>query len=81
MINTDVRLLRFLAPLPEPGDEVASERHFQDQVARTVAEALRLAASELLHLYPGELRSTYRLYANAGCIAEVVLYDGVTKVS
>jgi hypothetical protein len=31
----------------------------------------------MLHLYPGELRSTYRLYANAGCIAEVVLYDGV----
>lgn len=77
MFNTDVRLLRFLAPLPEPRDEVASERHFQEQVARTVAEALRLAASELLHLYPGELRSTYRLYANAGCIAEVVLYDGV----
>jgi hypothetical protein len=31
----------------------------------------------MLHLYPGELRSTYRLYTTAGCITEVVLYDGV----
>jgi len=77
MFNTDVRLLRFLAPLPEAPDDVTDERRFQEHVARTVAEACRLAASDMLHLYPGELRSTYRLYANAGCIAEVVLYDGV----
>jgi len=77
MFNTDVRLLRVLAPLPEAPEDVTDERRFQEQVARTVAEAFRLAASDMLHLYPGELRSTYRLYANAGCIAEVVLYDGV----
>lgn len=77
MFNTDVRLLRFLAPLPEAPDDVTDERRFQEYVARTVAEACRLAASDMLHLYPGELRSTYRLYASAGCIAEVVLYDGV----
>jgi len=77
MFNTDVRLLRFLAPLPEAPDDVTDERRFQEHVARTVAEACRLAASDMLHLYPGELRSTYRLYASAGCIAEVVLYDGV----
>lgn len=77
MFNTDVRLLRFLAPLPEALDDVTNERRFQEHVARTVAEACRLAASDMLHLYAGELRSTYRLYANAGCIAEVVLYDGV----
>lgn len=77
MFNTDVRLLRFLAPLPESPEDVSDERRFQEHVARTVAEACRLAASDMLHLYPGELRSTYRLYAQAGCIAEVVLYDGV----
>lgn len=77
MFNTDVRLLRFLAPLPEAPEDVTDARRFQEHVARTVAEACRLAASDMLHLYPGELRSTYRLYANAGCIAEVVLYDGV----
>ncbi|MGB6099684.1 MAG: helicase-related protein [Comamonas sp.] len=77
MFNTDVRLLRFLAPLPEAPDDVTDERRFQEHIARTVAEACRLAASDMLHLYPGELRSTYRLYTSAGCIAEVVLYDGV----
>jgi hypothetical protein len=72
-----------LAPLPEP-DEVSvtnelavSVRRYQEQVARTVAEACRLGASDLLHLHPGELRSTYRLYSTAGSIVEVVLYDGV----
>lgn len=77
LFNTDVRLLRFLSPLPEAPEDVTDERRFQEHVARTVAEACRLAASDMLHLYPGELRSTYRLYASAGCIAEVVLYDGV----
>lgn len=75
--NTDVRLLRFLAPLPQAPEDVSDERRFQEHVARTVAEACRLSASDMLHLYPGELRSTYRLYASAGCIAEIVLYDGV----
>jgi hypothetical protein len=77
MFNTDVRLLRFLAPLPEPLDGKSSERHFQERIARTVAEACRLAASDLLHLHAGELRSTYRLYSTAGNVLEVVLYDGV----
>lgn len=76
--STDVRLLRFLAPLPESPKDVSDERRFQEHVARTVAEACRLAASDMLHLYPGELRSTYRLYTNAGSIVEVVLYDGVS---
>ena len=77
MFNTDVRLLRFLAPLPEPLDGVSSERHFQERIARTIAESCRLAASDLLHLHAGELRSTYRLYSTAGNVLEVVLYDGV----
>jgi len=77
MFNTDVRLLRFLAPLPEPIDDTISQRRFQEQVARTIAEACRISASDMLHLHPGELRTTYRLYSAAGNIAEVVLYDGV----
>jgi len=77
MFNTDVRLLRFLAPLPEPSDDSVPLRRFQEQIARTIAEACRLGASDLLHLHPGELRSTYRLYSTAGNIVEVVLYDGV----
>lgn len=75
--NTDVRLLRFLAPLPDAPDDVTDRTRFEEQVSRTVAEAFRLAASSMLHLYPGELRSTYRRYAHAGSVMEVVLYDGV----
>ena len=44
IFNTDVRLLRFLAPLPEPDEAAVSLRPYQEQVARTVAEACRLAA-------------------------------------
>lgn len=75
--NTDVRLLRFLAPLPEPGEGDPDARRYQERVARTIAEACRLGASDLLSLHPGELRSTYRLYSTAGNTLEVVLYDGV----
>lgn len=77
MFNTDVRLLRFLAPLPEPQDDVYDVRRYQERIARTVAEAFRLAASDMLHLHPGELRCTYRLYSTAGSTVEVVLYDGI----
>lgn len=77
VFNTDVRLLRFLAPLPEPEDETVGVRRYQEQIARTVAEACRFGASDMLHLHPGELRSTYRLYSTSGSIVEVVLYDGV----
>lgn len=77
IFSTDVRLLRFLAPLPKPADGTSDAGHFEEQVSRTVAEALRLAATKMLHLYPGELRSTYRRYAQAGSFMEVVLYDGV----
>jgi hypothetical protein len=77
LFNTDVRLLRFLAPLPLPSEEGQNERNFQERVARTVAEACRLSATDLLRLQPGEIRSTYRLYTDAGSIVEVVLYDGV----
>lgn len=77
LFNTDVRLIRFLTPLPEAPEDFADTRRFQEYIARTLAEACRLAASDMLHLHSGELRSTYRLYTTAGCIVEVILYDSV----
>lgn len=74
--STDVRLLRFMAPLPETGEDGGARRR-QERIARTVAEAFRLAASDLLSLQSGQLRSTYRLYNLVGATLEVVLYDGV----
>ena len=75
--QTDVRLFRFLPAMPAPGAEHTNPRRFHERFARTVAEAIRLAATELLHLYPGEVRSIYRLYGSEGGRLEVVLYDGV----
>lgn len=75
--QTDVRLFRFLPPMPGPGEEHANPRRFHERFARTVSEAIRLAAIDLLHLYPGEVRAIYRLYGSVGGRLEVVLYDGV----
>lgn len=75
--HTDVRLFRFLPAMPAPSAENLSPRRFHERFARTISEALRLAAIDLLHLYPGEVRAIYRLYGNEGGRLEVVLYDGV----
>ena len=75
--QTDVRLFRFLPAMPAPALAHATPRRFHERFARTVSEAIRLAATELLHIYPGEVRAIYRLYGNEGGRLEVVLYDGV----
>lgn len=75
--DTDVRLLRFLSPLPDPEDAEGNPRLHQERLARTLAEAVRHAATDLMSLQPSELRSTYRLYSNLGNTLEVVLYDSV----
>jgi hypothetical protein len=73
--DTDVRLFRFLQPLPAPKEEEVSPRRYHERLARTISEALRLAMIGLLQLQPGEVRATYRLYV--GDTLEVVLYDAV----
>lgn len=75
--DTDVRLFRFLQPLPEPAAGEITPRRFHERLARTIAEALRLAMISLLQLQPGEVRATYRLYGGLGNTLEVVLYDAV----
>ncbi len=75
--DTDVRLLRFIESMPMPSADDVDPRRFHERLARTIAESLRLSATKLLDLYPGELRATYRLYGSAGAKLEVVLYDAV----
>lgn len=75
--ETDVRILRFITPLPEPESAEISARRYHERFARTMAEAIKHAASSLLDLHPGELRAIYRLYGGTGNRMEVVLYDGV----
>lgn len=75
--QTDIRLLRFIATLPEPVNAEISARGFHERFARTMSEAVRLAATDMLGLYPGELRAIFRLYGVSGNRIEVVLYDGI----
>lgn len=75
--DTDVRLFRFLQPLPEPAAGEITPRRFHERLARTISEALRLAMIGLMQLQPGEVRATYRLYGGLGNTLEVVLYDAV----
>lgn len=75
--ETDVRLFRFIKELPEPDAADVDPRRFHERVARTLAEALRLAVTNLLELYPGEVRAIFRVYGESGGRLEVVLYDGV----
>ncbi len=75
--DTDVRLFRFINELPDPESPEISPRGFHDRVARTLAEAFRLAVTKLLELYPGEVRAIYRLYGSQGKRLEVILYDAV----
>jgi len=75
--DTDVRLFRFLQPLPAPAAGEVTPRRFHERLARTISEALRLAMIGLMQLQPGEVRATYRLYGALGNTLEVVLYDAV----
>ncbi|MCA8197868.1 DEAD/DEAH box helicase [Burkholderia vietnamiensis] len=75
--HTDVRILRFVQTMPDPESPDMPPRRYHERVARTVSEALRLAATRLLSLHPGEVRAIYRLSGARGSALEVVLYDGV----
>ena len=75
--HTDVRLFRFVSELPEPETPGLNVRNFRERVARTAAEAFRLAVTKMLELYPGEVRAIYRMYGSSGGKVEVVLYDAV----
>ncbi|NLB11474.1 DEAD/DEAH box helicase [bacterium] len=75
--DTDVRLLRLLPRLPDPENIDTSLRNFNERLARTISEAIRLAVTHLLMLQPGEIRATYRLYGGFGNRLDVILYDNV----
>ncbi len=75
--DTDVRVYRFLAPLPECSSEEPSARRFAERVARTLAESCRLSATSLLEVSSSVLRATYRLFGSSPGLIEIVLYDAV----
>lgn len=79
--HTDVLQIRGLLNVPHPqppegevwqSDELNAAR---DGVARSIVEAIRLAACELVFIPEGEMSSTFRWLPNGGL--ELVLYDNV----
>lgn len=72
--DTDVLLLRFGCPLPPTPQDSPNPRLFREGFARTLSEALRFAATEVLQLQPQELRAGFRLTVH---FLEVILYDAV----
>jgi hypothetical protein len=70
IFNTDVRQIRFARMIPAMGTAEA-ERDF----ARTVAEAIRLAAADILQLDGRDIRATFQV--SSGYLI-VTLYDNVS---
>ena len=72
--QTDVRILKFNSPFPKPSGDETNTHNFQDSFYRTLSEAMRFAAAELLTVQSREIRSTYRIN---GQYIETILYDAV----
>jgi ATP-dependent helicase YprA (DUF1998 family) len=59
IFETDLRAIRFSTPLPDFGRKKESEtREARDGFVRTLSEALRLAATDLLETDPRDIRAT-----------------------
>ncbi len=72
--HTDVLLLRFNHPIPEPASTETEPRQAVESFMRTLAEALRFSAAALLGIQATEIRASFRL---RGRLPEIVLYDAV----
>lgn len=70
--ETDVLVLRFSRAIPQPPADSRSPRQFMEAFTRTLSEALRFAAAEILQVQPSEVRATF-LRKNQ--YVEAVLYD------
>jgi ATP-dependent helicase YprA (DUF1998 family) len=74
--NTDVRVFRFERQLPPiPVENRENSRKFLDGFARTLSEAIRFAAAELLDIDAREIRSTFRFHGGGMRHVEIVIYD------
>lgn len=74
--RTDVYLLRFNKVIPRPS-EIAKQievKRYYESFSRTLAEALRFSAAQILDVHASEIRASYKL---AGSNLDVILYDAV----
>jgi hypothetical protein len=70
--STDIRLIRIAVPIDPPSSSV-DQRAWQEDVLRGAAEAIRLAAADMLGTDPRDLRATFELAPAGGF--DVVLAD------
>nr|WP_256500342.1 DEAD/DEAH box helicase [Limimaricola litoreus] len=70
--STDIRLIRIAVPIDPPKSPV-DERAWQEDVLRSAAEAIRLAAADMLGTDPRDLRATFELAPAGGF--DIVLAD------
>ena len=74
--RTDVLQLRIDHRIPLSPDLSANEQEtFRLEVARTLAEAVRIALAEALEIQDGEVTSTFRWHLSAG--PEIIIFDSV----
>jgi hypothetical protein len=72
--DTDVAILRISELLPQPPPEEEDPKEYRENCARTLTEALRFAAADLMNVQSRDLRATYRL---RNAFADVILYDAI----
>ena len=70
--STDIRLIRVVVPIVAP-ESVTDERVWQEDVLRGAAEAIRLAAADMLGTDPRDLRATFELVPSGGF--DIILAD------
>lgn len=76
IFETDLRAIRFSTPLPDFGRKKESEnREAREGFVRTLSEALRLAASDLLETDPRDIRATAEIPTGQ---PSVILSDAVS---
>ena len=70
--STDIRLIRIRVPIEAP-ESVSDEHAWQEDVLRGAAEAIRLAAADMLGTDPRDLRATFELAPSEGF--DIILAD------
>ncbi|ACN14574.1 Dbp [Desulforapulum autotrophicum HRM2] len=76
IFNTDVTILRFSNPIPEPEKPLSTSerRRHIDSFAATLSEAIRFAAVAVMDLQINAVRTTYKISAKK---ISVIIYDSV----
>ncbi len=74
--RTDVLQIRIDHRIPLPAElSVTEQETFRLEVARTLAEAVRIALAEALEIQEGEVIGTFRWHLSAG--PEIIIFDSV----